>query len=48
MDLRDGVLIVMAPLALTLGAVAGSLRNRMDRRADLGLQPPTTRHPVVF
>ena len=48
MNLRDVVLIGMTPLALTLGALLGSFRNRMDRRADLGLQAPTTRHAVGF
>jgi membrane protease YdiL (CAAX protease family) len=48
MELRDVVLIVITPLALILGALAGSFRNRLDRRTDLGLQAPTTRHAIVF
>jgi hypothetical protein len=44
MELRDVVLIVITPLALTLGSLAGSIRNRLDRRTDLGLRAPSARH----
>ena len=44
----DILKIIITPLALVLGALIGTWRNRLDPRSDLGLQRPTIRHTLVF
>ena len=46
--MRDLIMIVLTPAALTCGAIVGSIRNRLSPRDDLGLQRPRARDAIVY
>ena len=48
MAVRDTILIVLAPLALTLGSIVGSFRFGLAWRDDLGLKKPTARDAMIY
>jgi membrane protease YdiL (CAAX protease family) len=46
--MRDVIMIVLTPLALTIGAAVGTFRNRLEWRADIGLQKPALRGALLY
>ena len=46
--MRDVIMIVLTPAALTIGAIVGSIRNRLSARDDLGCKRPTARDAVIY
>jgi membrane protease YdiL (CAAX protease family) len=46
--MRDIIMIVLTPLALTIGAAAGTIRNRLDWRTEIGLQQPALRPALLY
>ena len=46
--MNDVLAIAITPVALTVGALVGSRRLRLDRRTGLGLQLPSVQDAVIF
>lgn len=46
--MNDVLLIAITPVALTIGALVGSRRLRLDPRTGLGLQLPSVTHALIF
>ena len=46
--MRDLVMIALTPLALMIGAIAGTMRNRLDWGTDIGFKKPTLRDAFLY
>ena len=46
--MRDVIMIVITPAALVAGAVAGTIRNRLDWRSGVGLRLPSLRDALIY
>ena len=46
--MRDIIMIVLTPLALSIGSAIGTFRSRLDWRTDIGFQRPPLRAAILY